>query len=153
MRIHIRIHPFCQGPWDSRAPTYFRVFVHMWWAYFLVLASLLVRNQFKPYKGKSWNIFEFWLRTRYPYGMHNNPIPACATQSDIGQPAILISDKPLSTGRDPESWRKTNVVPICRKDKRADLCNYSPVGLTLIWVEIMGCLLRDLFNKELKGIT
>lgn len=85
--------------------------------------------------------------------MCNNAVIAWATQSDIGQPAILISNKPLSAGRDPESRMKTNVVPICRKDKRDDLCNYSSVSLTLILGKIMGCLGRDLFNKELKGIT
>lgn len=82
--------------------------------------------------------------------MQNPPIPACATQSDT---VILISNKALSTGRDPESQKKTSVVPICGKDKQDDLCNYSPVRLTLILGEIMGCRLQDLFNKELKGIT
>lgn len=40
-----------------------------------------------------------------------------------------------------------------RKDKRDDLCNYHPVGPPLILGKIMGCVVWDLFNKELNGIT
>lgn len=40
------------------------------------------------------------------YGMRNDPIHGSATKSDIGQPEILISNKPSSTRGDSESWKK-----------------------------------------------
>lgn len=46
-------------------------------------------------------------------------------------------------GKVPESWKKTYVVLIFKKDKLNDLDNYSPVSLKLIWSKVMECLTGD----------
>lgn len=46
-------------------------------------------------------------------------------------------------GKVPESWKKTYVVLIFKKDKLNDLNNYSPVSLKLIWSKVMEWLTGD----------
>lgn len=46
-------------------------------------------------------------------------------------------------GKVPESWKKTYVVLIFKKDKLNDLDNYSPVSLKLIWSKVMEWLTGD----------
>jgi len=50
----------------------------------------------------------------------------------------------------PEDWRKANVTPIFKKDKKEDPGNYRPVSLTSIPGKVMEQLILEVIIKQVE---
>jgi len=49
-----------------------------------------------------------------------------------------------------ENWRKANITPIFKKDKKEDAGNYRPVSLTSIPGKVMKQLILEVTNKQVE---
>ena len=70
-----------------------------------------------------------------------NMIKIC--DREIVKPLYLIYMKCLETGRFPSSWKKTNVLPIHKKENRQLKKNYRPISLLPICGKIFEKLIFD----------
>jgi len=83
-----------------------------------------------------------------PNGMHPRVLKELADV--IAEPLSIICEKSWRTGEVPEDWRKANVTPIFKKDKKEDPGNYRPVSLASIPGKVMEPLILDIFTKRVE---
>ena len=97
----------------------------------IIVTEQMVRDRLKEQKpGKSAG----------PDGIHSKVV--VETQEQLVRPLTMILNKSLKEGVVPNSWKEAEVVPIFKKGKRDDPCNYRPVSLTSICGKIMEKIVR-----------
>ena len=64
-----------------------------------------------------------------PDGVHPRLLKSCPA---IAQPLYLIFNNSLRSGRLPQDWKVSEVVPIFKKGTRCDPLNYRPISLTSV---------------------
>ncbi|PKU37685.1 rna-directed dna polymerase from mobile element jockey- hypothetical protein [Limosa lapponica baueri] len=62
----------------------------------------------------------------------------------------IIFERSWRTGEVPEDWRKANVIPVFKKDKKEDPGNYRLVSLTSIPGKMMERLILGVISKHLE---
>jgi len=83
-----------------------------------------------------------------PDGMHPRLLRELADV--IAEPLSIIFQRSWRTGEVPEDWRKANVNPIFKKDKKEDPGNYRPVSLTSIPGKVMEQLILESIIKQVE---
>ncbi|CAM4572670.1 unnamed protein product [Caretta caretta] len=68
----------------------------------------------------------------------------------IAEPLAIIFENSWRSGEVPDDWKKANVVPIFKKEKKEDLGNYRPVSLISVPGKIMEQVLRKSILKHLE---
>jgi len=68
----------------------------------------------------------------------------------IAEPLSIIFERSWRTGEVPEYWRKANVTPIFKKDKKEDPGNYRPVSLTSIPGKMMEQFMLEVIIKQVE---
>ncbi|OPJ71079.1 hypothetical protein AV530_017375 [Patagioenas fasciata monilis] len=68
----------------------------------------------------------------------------------IAGPHSIIFAKSWEMGEVPEDWRKANVIPVFKKDKKEDPGSYRPVGHTSIPGKVMEQLVLGAISKHIK---
>ncbi|KGL73116.1 Putative 115 kDa protein in type-1 retrotransposable element R1DM, partial [Tinamus guttatus] len=81
-------------------------------------------------------------------GMHPRVLRELAVV--IAQLLSIIFERSWRAGEVPEDWKKTNVTPVFKKDKREDPGNYSPVSLTSIPGKVIEQLILETISKYVK---
>ncbi|GAB0204646.1 mitochondrial enolase superfamily member 1 [Grus japonensis] len=84
-----------------------------------------------------------------PDGMHPRVLRELADV--ITKPVPIIFERSWRTGEVPEDWRKANVTPVFKKDKKEGSGNYKPVSLTSIPGKgsVLGPVLFNIFINDL----
>ncbi|CAM4574506.1 unnamed protein product [Lepidochelys kempii] len=67
----------------------------------------------------------------------------------IAEPLAIIFENSWRTGEVPDDWKKANVVPIFKKEKKEDPGNYRLVSLTSVPGKIMEQVLKESILKHL----
>jgi len=83
-----------------------------------------------------------------PEGMHPRVLRELADV--IAEPLSIIFERSWRTGEVPKDWRKANVTPIFKKDKKEDPGNYRPVSLTSIPGKVMEQLILEVIIKQVE---
>ena len=65
----------------------------------------------------------------------------------ICKPLSIIFQSYLENGKFPSEWKKTNVVPVFKKNNKQDLKNYRPISLLPVSGKIFERLLYDSMFK------
>ena len=81
-------------------------------------------------------------------------LPACLLKevsSEIAPILTLIFQASLHQGTLPEVWRQAIVVPIFKKGRRTDLCNYRPFSLICICTKISEHIVYLSISKHLQS--
>ncbi|GAB0184021.1 mitochondrial enolase superfamily member 1 [Grus japonensis] len=68
----------------------------------------------------------------------------------IARPLSIIFDQSCRLGEVPQDWRKENVTPIFKKDKKEEPGNYRLVSLTLIPGKVMEQLIMETISRHMK---
>lgn len=58
----------------------------------------------------------------------------------IARLPMVIFERSQRSEEVPEGWKKANVTPLFKKDKKKDSGNYCPVSLTSVPGKVMECL-------------
>jgi len=83
-----------------------------------------------------------------PNGMHPRVLRELADV--IAETLSIIFERPWRTREVPEDWRKANVIPIFKKDKKEDPGNYRLVSLTSLPGKMMEQLILEVINKQVE---
>ncbi|GAB0177007.1 mitochondrial enolase superfamily member 1 [Grus japonensis] len=83
-----------------------------------------------------------------PDGMHSRVLRELADV--IAMSLSVIFERSWRTGEVPEDWRKANVTPVFKKDKKEDLGKYRPVSLTSIPGKVMEQLILGTISKHVE---
>ncbi|CAM4486392.1 unnamed protein product [Caretta caretta] len=68
----------------------------------------------------------------------------------IPEPLAIIFENTWRSGEVPDDWKKANVVPIFKKEKKEDPGNYRPVSFTSVPGKIMEQVLKESILKHLE---
>ncbi|PKU35644.1 rna-directed dna polymerase from mobile element jockey- hypothetical protein [Limosa lapponica baueri] len=68
----------------------------------------------------------------------------------IVKPPSIISERSWRRGEVPEDWRKANVTPVFKKDKKEDPGNYRLISLTSIPGKVMEELVLDVISEHVE---
>ena len=68
----------------------------------------------------------------------------------IAKPLSMISEKSWQPGEVPGDWKKDNITPNFKKDKKGDPWNYCPISLTSVPGKIMEQLLQAVVLKHME---
>ena len=71
--------------------------------------------------------------------------------SEIAPALTLIFQASLDQGTLPEVWRQAIVVPIFKRGRRTDPCNYRPISLTCIYTKILEYIVYSSISKHLQS--
>ena len=76
-----------------------------------------------------------------PDGIHAKILKNCAV--NIAYPLYLIFKLSYSTSTIPMEWKMANVVPVHKKNTKANVANYRPISLTCIVMKVFEIIIRD----------
>jgi len=68
----------------------------------------------------------------------------------VSEPLSTIFERSWRTGEVPKDWRKANVTPIFKKEKKEDRGNYRPVSLSSIPGKMVDQLILEVINKQVE---
>ncbi|KAF4790719.1 hypothetical protein TURU_138206 [Turdus rufiventris] len=66
----------------------------------------------------------------------------------VAKPLSIIFEKSWRMGEVPNDWRKANVIPIFKKDKKEDPGNYCPVNLISVPEKVMEHIILEVITKH-----
>ena len=69
--------------------------------------------------------------------------------NSIVEPLCLIFEECLKTGTYPSMWKKTNVIPIHKKDSRSCKSNYRPISLLPVFGKMFEKIIYDSIYSHL----
>ena len=69
----------------------------------------------------------------------------------ICKPLSIIFQSCLENGKFPSEWKKTNVVPVFKKNNKQELKNYRPISLLPVSGKIFERLLYNSMFKVFHG--